>query len=213
MEEYRRLLERADAWYRAVKERFPDRVPCGKGCRDCCLGLFDISPADAELLREGLAQAPPDVRADVVARSREILERLRAADPRLGEDLDGWSEREIDELCDGLGPVECPVLGPSGECRLYAHRPLTCRLSGIPVVDVSGEVIAPEGCARCTLRPEETPPLDAGRLRRDERRFLRRRYPGRGGVTLLIPQALASSEGGGRSGAKARPKTGSERPG
>ncbi len=168
MEEYRRLLERADAWYCAVKERFPDRVPCGKGCRDCCLGLFDISPADAEL-----------------------LERLRAAEPRLGEDLDGWSEREIDELCDRLGAVECPVLGPAGECRLYAHRPLTCRLSGVPLVDVSGEVIAPEGCARCTLRPEETPPLDAGRLRRDERRFLRRRYPGRGGVTLLIPQALA----------------------
>lgn len=196
MEEYRRLLERADAWYRAVKERFPDRVPCGRGCRDCCLGLFDVSPADADLLREGLARAPAEVRADIVARARAILGRLREAYPRLGEDLDGWSEREIDELCDRLGPVECPVLGPAGECRLYAHRPLTCRLSGVPVVDVSGEVIAPEGCARCTLRPEETPPLEAARLRRDERRFLRRRYPGRGGVTLLIPQALASGQGG-----------------
>ncbi|HXG61327.1 MAG TPA: YkgJ family cysteine cluster protein [Planctomycetota bacterium] len=191
MEEYRRLLERADAWYRSVRERFPDRVPCGKGCRDCCLGLFDITPADAELLREGLAQAPADVRADIERRARDLVERLRAEFPRLGEDLDGWSEREIDELCDRLGPVECPALGPAGECRLYAHRPLTCRLSGIPVVDVSGAVLYPEGCARCTLRPEETPPLEAERLRRDERRFLRRRYPGRSGVALLIPQALA----------------------
>lgn len=192
MEEYRRLLERADAWYRSVQERFPDRVPCGKGCRDCCLGLFDITPADAELLREGMAQAPADVRADIERRARDIVERLRAEFPRLGDDLDGWSEREIDELCDRLGPVECPALGPAGECRLYAHRPLTCRLSGIPVVDVSGAVLYPEGCARCTLRPEETPPLEAERLRRDERRFLRRRYPGRSGVPLLIPQALVS---------------------
>jgi Fe-S-cluster containining protein len=192
---YRDLLRRADAWYRSARDARPDRVPCRRGCRDCCLGLFDVSLADRELLREGLAAAPPDVRRDIEGRARAILARLRAVAPDLGDTLDGWEPDEIDDLCDALGDAECPVLGPEGECRLYAHRPLTCRMAGVPVVDLSGAVVAPEGCAKCALTKEEAPRLDCESLRRDERKLLRVRYPGKGGVPLLIPQALASDEG------------------
>lgn len=188
--EYRDLLRRADDWYRSCKEKFPDQVPCEKGCRECCLGLFDVSLADGDLLREGLARADATTRKDIEARAAEIVGRLRQVQPRLGDTLDGRTPDEIDDLCDALGPVECPVLGPGGECRLYEHRPLGCRLSGAPLVDVTGETVYPEGCARCTLRADEAPRLDAHRLRRDERRFLRRRYGPRSGVTLFIPQAL-----------------------
>jgi Fe-S-cluster containining protein len=189
--DYRELLGRADAWYRDAKARHPDQVPCGRGCRECCLGLFDVTLADRDLLREGLAAAEPDVRRDIEARASRVLGRLRASHPELGETLDGWSPRDIDALCDEAGDVECPVLGPGGECRLYEHRPLTCRLSGVPLVDVSGEVVWAEGCARCTLKPAEAPRLDCARLRRDERRLLKQAYPGESGVTLLIPQAVA----------------------
>jgi Fe-S-cluster containining protein len=183
--DYRELLGRADAWYRAAKAARPDAVPCAKGCRDCCLGLFDVSLADRDLLREGLAAAEPAARADIVARAAAIVEANG-----LGETLDGWSDREIDAACDAAGDVECPVLGPAGECRLYEHRPLTCRLAGIPLVDVSGRVIHPEGCAKCTLKPAEAPRFDGEALRKDERRLLRKRYPGESGVTLFIAQAL-----------------------
>lgn len=191
MDEYRRLLARADEWYRSAKEAHPDKVPCARGCRDCCLGLFDVSLADRELLREGLAAADPAVRNDIEARARAILERLRAIYPDLGATLDGWAPDEIDDLCDALGDVECPVLGSGGECRLYAHRPLTCRMAGIPVVDLSGAAVAPEGCAKCTLTKDEVPRLDCESLRRDERRILKARFPGKGGVPLLIPQAVS----------------------
>ena len=191
MDEYRRILDRADAWYRGVKDQFPDRVPCARGCRDCCIGLFDVTLADRDLLREGLKQADPAVRRDIEARAAEVLAKLREARPDLGETLDGWESDEIDDLCDAVGDVECPVLGPQGECRLYDHRPLTCRLSGVPVVDLTGEKVYPEGCAKCTLTAAETPRLDCAGLRRDERNLLKRRYPGKGGVSLFIPQAVA----------------------
>ena len=132
-------------------------------------------------------------REDIRARAGEILGWLRAAWPRLGGDLGGWSPAEIDRLCDTLGPVECPVLGSGGECRLYGHRPLICRLTGIPIVDASGGAVHPEGCPRVSLRPGEAPRLDARALRREEREILRRHYPGRGGVTLLVPQAVAGA--------------------
>lgn len=191
MEDYRKFLARADAWYQGVRGKHPDRVTCGKGCRDCCLGLFDVTLLDGDLLREGLALADPETRRDIESRAQAILSRLRSTWPGLGGTLEGWTESEIDELSDALGAVECPVLGPSGECRLYAHRPLTCRLSGVPVVDLSGEKVYPEGCAKCTLAAADTPRLDCQKLRRDERKLLRKHHRGDEDVTLLIPQAVA----------------------
>jgi len=191
VDDYRKFLARADAWYRGVREKHPDRVPCTKGCRDCCLGLFDVTLLDRDLLREGMAAADEATRRDIEGRATAILERLHAAWPGLGGTLEGWTEGEIDDLCDALGPVECPVLGPSGECRLYEHRPLTCRLSGVPVVDLSGEKVYPEGCAKCTLKADEAPRLDCHKLRRDEGKLLKKHHPRDVDVTLLIPQAVA----------------------
>ena len=190
MDDYRPLLAKVDAWYRSVKETHPDEVPCSKGCRDCCIGLFDVSLADRDLLREGLAAADPAVRKDIEARAGALMAKLRELAPGLGGTLDEWSPDDIDDLCDEAGDVECPVLGKDGECRLYAHRPLTCRMSGVPVVDLSGKAVFPEGCAKCTLKPANAPRLDCDRISRQERKLLKERYPGRSGVTLFIAQAV-----------------------
>ncbi|HVR82675.1 MAG TPA: YkgJ family cysteine cluster protein [Planctomycetota bacterium] len=194
-DEYKELLAGVDAWYRSVKEAHPAEVPCSRGCRDCCVGLFDVSLADRDLLREGLSQADPALRRDIEARAEALLARLRVLLPNLGNTLDGRSSQEIDDLCDEAGDVECPVLGQEGECRLYAHRPLTCRMSGVPVVDLSGNTVYPEGCAKCTLQPQDTPRLDCERLSKRERKILRTRYPGESGITLFIAQALARPVG------------------
>ena len=191
MEDYLKFLSRADAWYRGVRGKHPEKVTCSKGCRDCCLGLFDVTLLDGDLLREGLAAADPETRRDIESRAAAILAKLRETWPGLGATLEGWTDDEIDDLCDALGSVECPVLGPAGECRLYDHRPLTCRLSGVPVVDLSGERIHPEGCAKCTLTAAEAPRLDCQKLRRDERKLLKKHHRGDEDVTQLIPQALA----------------------
>ena len=191
MEDYLKFLSRADAWYRGVRGKFPDKVTCTKGCRDCCLGLFDVTLLDGDLLREGLAAADPETRRDIESRAASILAKLRETWPGLGATLEGWTDDEIDVLCDALGAVECPVLGPAGECRLYEHRPLTCRLSGVPVVDLSGEKVYPEGCAKCSLTAAEAPRLDCQKLRRDERKLLKKHHRGDEDVTQLIPQALA----------------------
>ena len=195
MDEYKELLAKVDAWHRSVKERHPDQVPCTKGCRDCCIGLFDVSLADRDLLREGLAAADSAARKEIEERAAALLVRLRELAPDLGDTLDGWSAEKIDDLCDEAGDVECPVLGREGECRLYAHRPLTCRMSGVPVVNLAGEPVFPEGCAKCTLKPKDAPRLDCDRLSRHERRILKARYPHQSGVTLFIVQALEAAPG------------------
>ena len=53
------------------------------------------------------------------------------------------------ELADAVSSaVEAtrPLLDAAGRCLLYEHRPLTCRLYGLPHVDLSGEVFLDEWC-------------------------------------------------------------------
>jgi Fe-S-cluster containining protein len=190
VKEYLDLLARVDAWYQGVQRSHPDKVTCSKGCRDCCLGLYDISILDRDLLREGMAKADPETRRDIESRAARIMADLREKFPDLEDTLDGLSPEEIDEVCDAAGPVECPVLGRQGECRLYEHRPLVCRLAGVPIVDVTGAVVHPEGCSKCTLKPAEAPRLDFADVRKRERKLLKRLDPDRSGATLLIPQAV-----------------------
>ena len=89
-----------------VVDRYRAHVQCKAGCSDCCAQTFSVSALEGELLREGLRQAAPDVREDIVARAR------------------AW---EPDAR------VPCPVLSDEGRCRLYAHRPRICRKYGIPL--------------------------------------------------------------------------------
>jgi Fe-S-cluster containining protein len=89
-----------------VVQRYAAHIQCGPGCSDCCHQTFAVSALEGAWLREGLAAAPADVRADILARA----EAWRA-DARL----------------------PCPVLSADGRCRLYDHRPRICRKYGIPL--------------------------------------------------------------------------------
>jgi Fe-S-cluster containining protein len=198
MDAYRRLLGRVDAWFARVLAEHPSKMQCRRGCFDCCLGLFDISIADAALLREGLAALAAPVREGIEARARALMEKVAAERPELrgARTLDALDEDEIDDLTDAVGPERCPCLGEGGECLVYDYRPMVCRLNGAPVVDVSGAVVHEEGCFKNSVTPGETPRLEYDVIRREERKLLRRLYRaglrgvGRPEETALIAQAV-----------------------
>ena len=175
---YRSLLARVDQWFGRVAGRFPAKVTCHRGCHDCCLGAFDVTALDAALLREGLAGLPAAEREDIRARASEVLERGAAAEPRLAgrATLAGLSDGAVDAVIDALGPVRCPVLGEDGACRLYEHRPLICRLNGVPIVDTRGRIIQREGCFKNSLAVGDAPASEIGidykGIRKEEERLL-----------------------------------------
>lgn len=140
-DEYRALLGRLDRWSAEVVARNPGVIPCRSGCTACCHGPFDITPADAELLREGLRKLGALDRADVRKRGAELLSRMRALAPHWQSpwDVNALTEEEFDGICHALAAEPCPMLGPEGACLVYADRPLVCRLIGIPLVDSDGD--------------------------------------------------------------------------
>lgn len=133
-ETYKRVLLRADEFFRSVMADQPQHLRCGQGCSLCCYGLFEIGAADIPLLDEGLSKLHPSRRNMIVRRARAILEST--AHPNLRESL----PREKDEFFERTATTPCPMLDDRGMCIVYEHRPLICRTFGLPLKD-SGEYI------------------------------------------------------------------------
>lgn len=141
---YRALLPVLDQWFaRGVAAAGPDVVPCRSGCTACCHGPFDISPADAALVAEGLAALPDAVRTGVRERAEAQVARYRELIEGWGPpwDVDGVDEGSFDALCEALRTLPCPALGPEGGCLIYAHRPATCRMTGLAMLTRDDEVL------------------------------------------------------------------------
>lgn len=130
---YEALSQAADQVFARVKEQFPDCVRCKEECSDCCYALFDLTLIEALYMNEKF-------NAKFTGEEREaMLEKANRADRTIHKlkrtayhDLQaGKSE---DEILTALGDerVRCPLLNERDMCELYDHRPITCRLYGIP---------------------------------------------------------------------------------
>jgi Fe-S-cluster containining protein len=143
IEDYRALLERLDEWFSSGRRDAPIPVPCQGGCTACCHGPFDISIADAELVRDAVRRLPSIERAAVADRARALLDRMRAAEPAWEPpyEVAAIGEDRFDRLSDALADEPCPLLDEDGRCRIYADRPLVCRLIGLSMVTPAGRLI------------------------------------------------------------------------
>ena len=89
-----------------VVARYREHIACRAGCSECCHQTFRVSELEGQMLRAGLAAAPPAV-------AREISARAAAHRPGNGD--------------------ACPALADDGTCQVYDHRPRICRKYGIPL--------------------------------------------------------------------------------
>lgn len=107
---YRQLVQRVEAFAQEVRHRYPTQITCHAGCDGCCYQHFTIFPVESQHLASAVA-----------ALSLHERQRLR-------RDLIA-SETPLEVVGE---PRPC-VLLESGRCRLYAGRPLICRMHGYPL--------------------------------------------------------------------------------
>lgn len=151
LDSYRHLHGQVDAWFKACLSAGGTSLACRGGCSACCRGLFDITLLDAWLLKAAFVKLPEAVRSQVLDLCRPRLVDLQNHWPELKNPylLNTLPEAEWQEMPeDDLTP--CPLLDENGYCLIYDSRPLTCRLHGLPNIDVSGEDF--DGTV-CTLHP------------------------------------------------------------
>ena len=141
---YRALLETIDAWFaRGTAAAGTGVVPCARGCASCCHGPFDVSPADAALIAEGVAALPEPQRAAVRSRAEKQLRRYTQLLPkwRAPYEVDELDEDAFDALTEKLAREPCPALAEDGACSIHSHRPATCRLTGLSLRSRAGDVL------------------------------------------------------------------------
>jgi Fe-S-cluster containining protein len=126
---YKRILDRADQFFRSVATEQPQHLQCGRGCTFCCYGLFEIAAADVAVIADGLSRLHPSRRAMIIRKARHILETTNH--PNLRE----CTPEEKEAFFDRTAATPCPILSDAGECLGYDSRPLVCRTFGLPVRD------------------------------------------------------------------------------
>jgi len=144
------LLEELDGWFASCCRKLPaEAVACRPGCSACCRGLFDISLPEALLLSRAFLQLPETIR-----------DRVRGkAEARLAELKQRWPHWQPPYLLNGLPDAEwtempeedatpCPLLGEDGRCLVYSARPSSCRLHGLPAIDLDGSDFSSALCTR-----------------------------------------------------------------
>ena len=173
-----KLIQIVDAALADVTRRSGKWLVCRPGCTQCCIGAFSINQLDAVRLQRGLADLEkhsPERATRVRQRARESVARLTPAFP--GDPVSGVldeGEGAEQRFAEFANEEPCPVLDPeTGNCELYASRPMTCRVFGPPLRSEDGlgvcelcfQGASDEEIAVCEMKPDpddlESPLLEA----------------------------------------------------
>lgn len=132
-QQYEDVVQQVENTFEKVRSEYNDCVKCKVGCADCCHALFDLTLIEALYIK---------FKFDAVYQGEEkesLLERANKADRAIHklkrkaykEYKAGRSENEIlEEMSEKR--ERCPLLNNEQQCDLYAYRPITCRLYGVP---------------------------------------------------------------------------------
>jgi len=164
LDRYESLLGEVDSWFARCLSRHPDLIACHQGCSACCRGLFDITLLDALCLKRGFDKLPIDVQQAVQVKAVAPLVELGQQWPEFARPwiLNHIPEPTWDEMMPEEDERPCALLSDDGACLVYAQRPMTCRLNGIPLIDTSGEALFDEWC---TLNFQGCDPMELPDIR------------------------------------------------
>lgn len=140
---YEAIAAEADKVFSRVSELTGPAVSCKPGCSECCHAPFDLSFIEAlyinqkfrERFPQSMQRAPIEDRADRADRDFHVIKKkaFKASE-------NGVPHEQI--LADlAKERIRCPLLDEEDHCILYEHRPITCRLYGVPL-DIRGEAKA-----------------------------------------------------------------------
>lgn len=164
VQNYQELLQQIDRWYSLSIERYRELIACQSGCSGCCRSVFDITMLDAYFLKLGFDRLPAEVREQVLAKCQARLDLMREQWPEFQHPfvLNQHPEEDWEALMPDEDETPCVLLDENGRCLVYENRPMTCRLHGLPLIDVTGEVLHDEWC---TLNFTDRDPLELEGLR------------------------------------------------
>jgi len=158
---YEALVQMVDAVFERVKKEFPKEVFCREKCSDCCYAIFDLTLIEALYLNDKFFKTFTGKEKNDFIEIADKTDRVLA---KMKRDAYKKVKKGADEL-EIIGKmsqerVRCPLLGEDNLCVMYDHRPITCRVYGIPtstggVSHICGRTNFKQGDAYPTLNMDK----------------------------------------------------------
>jgi Fe-S-cluster containining protein len=126
---YELMVDQADRAFQKMKEEHGPSMACELHCSECCHAVFGLFLIEAANLKQQFDQLDTQKKKDVFLRCNETERGLKRLEKKLelyGEDPEMQASILAKER------IRCPLLEDNHECLLYDHRPITCRVYGIP---------------------------------------------------------------------------------
>ena len=129
---YQEFLHGVDQIFTKMKSDYPQEVRCDQGCTDCCYALFDLTLIESLYLSDKFSRIDSNLKNQILIEADKADRKTAKIKKELHkEHQKGVPEEEILRRASKI-KIRCPLL-VDGKCVLYEHRPVTCRLYGIPM--------------------------------------------------------------------------------
>jgi len=149
---YELLADKAEAAFQGMQKEHGSCIKCEPRCSDCCHAVFGLFLIEAGYLKEQFDKLSDEEKRAALSRCEQAEKSLE----RLQNMLQAHEgDPQMQAYIMSRERIPCPLLNEHQECILYLHRPITCRVYGIPTkVQGKGRV-----CWKAEFKKEERYPV------------------------------------------------------
>ncbi|MEW6172483.1 MAG: YkgJ family cysteine cluster protein [Bacillota bacterium] len=151
LEEYDEMVSSADKIFEKIGQECSEYIKCRRQCSDCCHAVFGLFLVEAAYINHQFNKLSRAEREEILLRAEKADKDLQQVQARLAEHSD---DPQAQAYAMARERIRCPLLNDNEECALYAFRPITCRVYGVPVAS-RGKV---QTCWKSGFKKGETYP-------------------------------------------------------
>ena len=126
---YKQLVVKGDAAFQTMEQDHGPCIKCKAGCSDCCHAIFGLFLVEAAYIQQHFNRLDRKVRREALSRAGRYEKELQRVEERLQAYED---DPRMKSYALSKERIRCPLLNQDEECIIYPHRPMTCRVYGIP---------------------------------------------------------------------------------
>ena len=126
---YEGVADKAEAAFLEMQKTHGACIKCEPHCSDCCHAVFGLFLIEAGYLKEHFDQLSDEEKKAALLRCEQAEKSLERLQNMLREHE---YDPQMQAYIMSRERIPCPLLGGNQECILYLHRPITCRVYGIP---------------------------------------------------------------------------------
>lgn len=126
---YELIVDQADGAFRKMQEEHGSCMTCELHCSECCHAVFGLFLVEAVNIKRHFDLLDPQTKKEVLYRCSEAERGLKRLEKKLEVHGD---DPGVQASILSRERIRCPLLDDGNACVLYAHRPITCRVYGIP---------------------------------------------------------------------------------